>query len=391
MKARIFNRSLSAIIFTLLISTLLIIPQTAYAAQETQDGVVLELTTNKSSYASDEAITGTITITNTNAFAIHEVSLDTLHSATHSFTLSDPSLSSTSLNPGETLRFDFATQTTKNTGGESVLAKANDGMLPAAILIAIVLFAAILVLALSRKKLEKRSFGVFSLVLLLAIALPVSLSASPQQALAGNTSLSAKETVMVGEDTLDIQAIASYTIPTSQTVAFLTADLATKSHLPGVDYILTLEKGGVLSASSDANGNVAFSNVPFGTHELSVSAVPDGYVKLPNKYPVEVTVSEVIINGKQPNRFVVEIQPISEAPTVNQPAAGDMAITGTGVPNASVHARFFDGSGELSTRVEADGTWMITAPNALVQDEYVEVYQVVPPKAWSEIIKITVS
>lgn len=67
---------LTAIILTLL--TVVSFAITAHAAEITQDGIEIGLVTDKAAYSADESITATVTVTNTNDFAVTDVSLQSI-------------------------------------------------------------------------------------------------------------------------------------------------------------------------------------------------------------------------------------------------------------------------------------------------------------------------
>ena len=64
----------TAIILALL-TVVVLFSITAHAAEITQDGIEIDLATDKAVYSADESITATLTITNTNDFAVTNVSL----------------------------------------------------------------------------------------------------------------------------------------------------------------------------------------------------------------------------------------------------------------------------------------------------------------------------
>ena len=69
-------KKLTAIILTLL--TVVSFAITAHAAEITQDGIEIGLVTDKAAYSADESITATVTVTNTNDFAVTDVSLQSI-------------------------------------------------------------------------------------------------------------------------------------------------------------------------------------------------------------------------------------------------------------------------------------------------------------------------
>lgn len=69
-------KKITAIILTLL--TVVAFAITAHAAEITQDGIEIGLVTDKAEYSADESITATVIVTNTNDFAVTDVSLQSI-------------------------------------------------------------------------------------------------------------------------------------------------------------------------------------------------------------------------------------------------------------------------------------------------------------------------
>lgn len=70
------KKSLAVLLALLLVLGMFAIP--AYAAETSQDGLAVALTTDKKEYARNETITATLTVKNTNKVAVKNVSLESV-------------------------------------------------------------------------------------------------------------------------------------------------------------------------------------------------------------------------------------------------------------------------------------------------------------------------
>lgn len=402
MKTKPLGTLLMPIAFMLAVCTVLLIPHTAYAAQASQDGVVLELTTDKAQYSAGDTIEGRAIVTNTNSFAIEDVTLDAILPAGLDSSLSGQSLDAASLASGESLTLDFTARVPadakpadlgNNTtpGQSSGLAKTYDGAVAGALLVFAVLVASILVLAYSRKKIKGRH-GLFTLALLLAFALPISVSVPSPEAFAGESSLSAKENITVKGEAYELEAQASYTMPL-QTKDFSFSKIKASQPydpLAGAEFALTLEDGSVRTATSGSGGTVSFTDIPFGTHSLVETKAPAGYHLGTSTYTITVSASGVNIDGQPIEQATIGNMPLlkSDEPTIDATPAGSSTISGDGVPYATVYVSLPDRPYYCDpVQVNGSGKWTVhIAGNPLQNDEPITAYQVEKDKNPSDVV-----
>lgn len=414
MKTKPLGNLLMPVAFMLAVCTVLLIPHTAYAAQTSQDGVVLELTTDKAQYSAGDTIEGRAIVTNTNSFAIEDVTLDVIVPTDFDSSLSVQNLDAASLASGESLTLDFTARVPADvkpvdpdnntasdqsdqsdqsgqSGQSSGLAKTYDGTVVAALLIFTVLAASILVLAYSRKKI-KGKHGLFTLALLLAFALPLSVSAPSPEAFAGESSLSAKENITVKVEAYELEAQAGYTMPL-QTKDFSFSKIKASqpyNPLAGAEFALTLEDGSVRTATSGSGGTVSFTDIPFGTHSLVETKAPAGYHLGTSTYTITVSASGVKIDGQPIEQATIGNMPLlkSDKPTIDATPAGSSTISGNGVPHATVYVSLPDRPYYCDpVQVNGSGKWTVhVAGNPLQKDESITAYQVEKDKNPSDIV-----
>ncbi len=92
-------------------------PKTAFAAQETQDGVALTIDTEKTAYVAGDTIKGRAVVENTNDFPVQDVRLTVDLPSDPSFTVVPSEASAALLAPGETLAIDFEAALPVGNGG----------------------------------------------------------------------------------------------------------------------------------------------------------------------------------------------------------------------------------------------------------------------------------
>ncbi len=66
------------LLFSMLLTFIVLFSMTVFAAESTRDGIEVSFITDKAAYSSDETITATLTVTNTNNYAVTNVSLENL-------------------------------------------------------------------------------------------------------------------------------------------------------------------------------------------------------------------------------------------------------------------------------------------------------------------------
>lgn len=410
MRSNATNRLPLPCIFLLAAFALLFLPSTAFAAQEQQDNITLEITTDKSEYRADDTIVGHAIVTNNNIFAVEDVTLAVNLPSSIVFEVENSEIAAASLSAGETLRIDFTAtvpadnvddndddRTKANGDG---LAKTGDDMAFVIILLASILILSAFCITLFRKKLAGK-YGLFSLVVLLAIALPASVVASPLQAMAGNSSVSTKESIAVKGISHELEATASYTLPQPDPVThsftFNKVDSATDDPLANAQFSLILEGGETVSAASDTEGKVTFSNIPTGTHTLTETSAPDGYEKDSTDYSVEVADTGVLINGTAPLSFVVENTSKSAEPEIFSVNVTNFAIDGSGVGGSTIYLTILDRDSFSSkfsgtTQVGANSFWnILIVPTELKIGDWVMAYQVEPGKTRSDWVQVIVT
>lgn len=374
-------------------------PKTAFAAQETQDGVKLTIDTEKTEYAAGDTIKGRAVVENTNGFPVQDVKLTVDLPNDPSFTIVPPEATAALLGPGETLAIDFeAVLPLGNGGGDkgtagpstpknaAALANTGDG-LPGALVAAGVLVAAgAIAVAAHRRKVKPGD--VMALMLVAALAAPVAAAGMPGvgEAHADPSSLHATHSIKAIDDQKDLKAAATYTIPapgpTTQTVSFAKTDSTTG--LPLADAEFALSDGGLtLTAVSNGEGVVTFSDVPFGSYSLVESQAPAGYLDDPTIHAVEVDSNGAIIDGAPMGQFSVANTPRPVAktppPWIDVITQGSGVITGTGLPGASLVVTWPNGVDSPPIFVGANGAWVAFPPVFLVQGEIVIAQQTLAP------------
>ncbi|MBC2889438.1 prealbumin-like fold domain-containing protein [Gordonibacter massiliensis (ex Traore et al. 2017)] len=384
-------------------------PKTAFAAQETQDGVALTIDTEKTAYVAGDTIKGRAVVENTNDFPVQDVRLTVDLPSDPSFTVVPSEASAALLAPGETLAIDFEAALPvgngggdKGTGGSATptkaaaLANTGDGF-PGALIAAGVLVAAAAVAVAAHRRKVKPS-DVMALVLVAALAAPVAAAGMPAagKAYADPSSLHATHSIKAIDDQKDLKAAAVYTIPaptpTTQTVTFLKTDSASGNPLADAEFTLSGANGGYTTTSS-AEGVVTFPDVPFGSYTLVETQAPAGYLDDPTNHAVEVDATGVTIDGASMSQFSVANTPRPVAktppPTINSIIQGNPFITGNGVPNATLTLVWPRGLGSAETVVDASGSWMVVAPASvqLLRNDIVSANQTLAPMLPSDFVE----
>ena len=90
----------------------------------------------------------------------------------------------------------------------------------------------------------------------------------------------------------------------------------------------------------------------------------------------ELSAIQIDTKGNQSKPTYRVVTGAVEAPQINQPTAGDRAVSGTGVAGDTVTAYFDDGSLIGSAIVNSDGTWTISVPSHAQLIEGTGIYAV---------------
>lgn len=384
-------------------------PKTAFAAQETQDGVSLTIDTEKTEYVAGDTIKGRAVVENTNDFPVQDVRLTVDLPNDPSFTVVPPEASAALLGPGETLAIDFeAVLPVANGGGDkgtdgsatpakaAALANTGDGFPGALVAAGVLVAAAAVAVAAHRRKVKPGD--VMALVLVAALAAPVAAAGMPTagKAYADPSSLHATHSIKAIDDQKDLKAAAVYTIPaptpTTQTVTFLKTDSASGNPLADAEFTLSGANGGFTTASS-AEGIVTFPDVPFGSYTLVETQAPAGYLDDSTNHAVEVDAGGVTIDGAPMAQFTVANTPRpvvkTPPPTIDRITLGTSIITGTGEPDATLTLVWPNGQGSVETVVGANGSWMVFIPSSvqLLRHDIVSANQTLAPMLPSDFVE----
>ncbi len=379
---------------------LLLIPNSAFASQAAQDGMTLELTTDKAEYVAGDTITGKATFTNGNGFAVSEAGLSIDLPEEIEFTTTEAPVSVASIGPGESLEIGFQAKLpvaaapggdADATNGGGGLAKTADPTAFLAIgLIGLAILAAIAAVALRKK--GKGGFGTLSVLLAALLVAPAFAAGGSVQASAAPSGVSTAESVKVLGKDFALGATGVYVLPSQAfDVSFSKVDDATDQPLAGAAFSLQNQSGGAaLTATSTNAGLVVFASVGYGTYDLQETQEPAGYQPDPTVHVVEVGASGVIIDGAPMAEFSVRNAKMEKSapPVINTIMAGDSLVMGTGVPGSTVTVTWPDRS-TVTAVVGVDGYWWVF-PRGLSWGDVVSATQTEPGKLVSDSVQTTV-
>ncbi len=364
---------------------LLLIPNSAFASQAAQDGMTLELTTDKAEYVAGDTITGKATFTNGNGFAVSEAGLSIDLPEEIEFTTTEAPVSVASIGPGESLEIGFQAKLpvaaapggdADATNGGGGLAKTADPTAFLAIgLIGLAILAAIVAVALRKK--GKGGFGTLSVLLAALLVAPAFAAGGSVQASAAPSGVSTAESVKVLGKDFALGATGVYVLPSQAfDVSFSKVDDATDQPLAGAVFSLQDQSGGaVLTATSTDAGLVVFAGVGYGTYDLQETQEPAGYQPDPTVHVVEVGASGVIIDGAPMAEFSVRNAKMEKSapPTFETIVEGDQVVFGNGVPGSTVAITWPNGS-KTNTTVSFDSRWYAQPPGPMQLREGQVVY-----------------
>lgn len=346
---------------------LLLIPNSAFASQAAQDGMTLELTTDKAEYVAGDTITGKATFTNGNGFAVSEAGLSIDLPEEIEFTTTEAPVSAASIGPGESLEIGFQAKLpvaaapggADATNGGGGLAKTADPTAFLAIgLIGLAILAAIAAVALRKK--GKGGFGTLSVLLAALLVAPAFAAGGSVQASAAPSGVSTAESVKVLGKDFALGATGVYVLPSQAfDVSFSKVDDATDQPLAGAVFSLQDQSGGaVLTATSTDAGLVVFAGVGYGTYDLQETQEPAGYQPDPTVHVVEVGTSGVIIDGAPMAEFSVRNAKMEKSapPVINTIIELEYYVSGTGVAGSTVTVTWPNGS-TTTMGVDSNGRW----------------------------------
>lgn len=162
-------------------------------------------------------------------------------------------------------------------------------------------------------------------------------------------------------------------------LSFRKYNAATGQPLPGASFRLS---NGV-TATSDSSGLVSLGSLAPGSYTMQETSAPSGFPLPGTIYQVTVNnTGEITVDGIPLSDFAVSNTPEpapSPAPVIDAILPGAVAVTGTGVPGASVTAAFPDGSSS-TTIVTNNDIWVAAVPNGvnLAANQVVSATQTVP-------------
>ncbi len=389
------------LIIALLVMALLLAPGTAFASQVGQDGMTLDLTTDKAAYVAGDTITGKAVFTNGNDFAVSEAGLSIDLPEEIEFTTTEAPVSVASIGPGESLEIDFQAKLPVSAGpggdadatsGGGGLAKTAD---PTAFLaIGLIGLAALAALAavILRKK-GRGGFGTLSVLLAALLVAPAFAAGGSVQASAAPSGVSTAESIKVLGKDFSLGATGVYVLPSQAfDVSFSKVDDATGQPLAGAAFSLRNQSGGAaLTATSTDAGLVVFAGVGYGTYDLQETQEPAGYQPDPTVHVVEVGASGVTIDGAPMAEFSVRNAKMEKSapPVINTIRAGDSLVVGTGVSGSTVTVTWPDNS-TITAVVGVDGYWWVLVRGALNWGEVVSATQTEPGKLVSDSVQTTV-
>lgn len=389
------------LVVALFAMTLLVIPSNAFASQAGQDGMTLDLTTDKAAYVAGDIITGKAVFTNGNDFAVSEAGLSIDLPAEIGFTTTEAPVAAASLEPGESLEIDFQAKLPAAAGpgggadatsGGGGLAKTADPTAFLAIgLIGLAALAALAAVVLRKK--GRGGFGTLSVLLVALLVAPAFAAGGSVQASAAPSGASTAESIKVLGKDFSLGATGVYVLPSQAfDVSFSKVDDATDQPLAGAAFSLRNQSGGAaLTATSTDAGLVVFAGVGYGTYDLQETQEPAGYQPDPTVHVVEVGASGVTIDGAPMAEFSVRNAKMEKSapPVINTIRAGDSLVIGTGVPGSTVTVTWPDGS-TITAVVGVDGYWWVPVRGALNWGEIVSATQTEPGKLVSDSVQTTV-
>lgn len=396
--ARNASRNLVVALFAM---ALLVIPSTAFASQVGQDGMTLDLTTDKAAYVAGDTITGKAVFTNGNDFAVSEAGLSIDLPEEIEFTTTEAPVSVASIGPGESLEIGFQAKLpvaagpggdADATSGGGGLAKTADPTAFLAIgLIGLAALAALVAVVLRKK--GRGGFGTLSVLLAALLVAPAFAAGGSVQASAAPSGVSTAESIKVLGKDFSLGATGVYVLPSQAfDVSFSKVDDATDQPLAGAAFSLQNQSGGAaLTATSTGAGLVVFPGVGYGTYDLQETQEPAGYQPDPTVHVVEVGASGVTIDGAPMAEFSVRNAKMEKSapPVINTIRAGDSLVVGTGVSGSTVTVTWPDNS-TMTAVVGVDGYWWVLVRGALNWGEVVSATQTEPGKLVSDSVQTTV-
>jgi hypothetical protein len=146
---------------------------------------------------------------------------------------------------------------------------------------------------------------------------------------------------------------------------------------PGLN---TLTQGDTLVTGTGEPGALVTVTLPDGTMPTT-TVQADSTWSVPAPAPLQEgeqvsAVQEVEGTESLPATTTVQPLPVTPAPVVNPPFAGDTMVSGTGVPGATITV-LLPGGGMLPATVQPDGTWSVNVPSPLEQGDMISVTQTV--------------
>ena len=256
-------RKFACSLIVALLLFLLLTPSTVHAAPTTQDGVDLEITTDKSAYTKGETVKAVVNVTNNNTVAITNLSLQiTLPSGLVLQQVSD-TITLTSLAAGASQTFTFNEIAAQNLGPAKTGDSAN--LLLGAVL-ALVSLVTLFLVTYKRKKLSlSKATKPLLLALCVVLASACLLPAAPAYAAPVKKSMSAQEHFSFDGRSVVVSATLSFELEApSVTVTPATVDATT-----GTSKTETLSVTVVVP--SGATEAVTWSVADAGTTDSTVS------------------------------------------------------------------------------------------------------------------------
>ena len=168
------------ILMLIAVLVIALLPTTAFAISDTQDGVKMELTSDKAAYKAGDIATIKAVVTNTNAYGVSDVKLSFKLPAAFELKSGSTSISAGNMAAGEVKEFTITALAKTATSSKDISSspKTGDSFPLATVIILIVTAAGITVLLLLKKK---KAVKIFSLmlcfVLVLAVTSPIASAA----------------------------------------------------------------------------------------------------------------------------------------------------------------------------------------------------------------------
>lgn len=196
-----------------------------------------------------------------------------------------------------------------------------------------------------------------------------------------NTAIHRVVVNLSGRVTIDGQPADNYVLfnTPSETGRFYFTKADASTGLPLAGATFTLSNG--LTAVSDANGIVDFGYLPAGGYALRETVPPDGYAPVVTDFTVSVSETGAITVAGQPlsDFRPLNTQAKSAPPIVNTIVEGEVFITGSGIPGATVRVQYPDSTQGVVT-VGSSGQWLVLVPSTvqLLAGQVVYANQTVP-------------